>query len=61
MLGVKTNHTAGFSGVQCLNAAREVEDLCHMLLSDGPIAGVMGYRLCAATVIERLEGFFFFF
>lgn len=62
MPGAKTNGVAGFSGVQCLNAVVwEVEDLCHTALSDGPIAGVMGCRLCATTVTERLQVFVFFF
>ena len=62
MLTTKTCSIAGFRGVQCLNAVVwVVEDLCHMSLLDGPIARVMGYGMCATTVIERLEIFFFFY
>lgn len=53
---------AVFSGVHCLNAVVwEVEDPCHMLLLDWPIAGAVGCRLHAATITERLEGLFFLF
>lgn len=52
----------GFSGVQPLNAVVwEVEDLCHMFLLDGPIAGVIGYMLCATTDAVSLDCFCIFF
>lgn len=60
VLGAGTNDMTGFSGVRCLNAVVwEVEDLCHTVPLDGPIAVVMGKHLCATAVTETLQVVFF--